>query len=130
MHFLSKQPICKGMLQQRFNLYFSQVFSFSLKYKIPVGFPCREIILETTHVYSLIDVSIGCLLGISYWLSPTCTFAHRSNWAIALKSYWLPKSEQHNSSSDFNSKQSQLSSSASKLPVIFKIQPQRKPQAK
>ncbi len=71
MHFLSKQPICKGMLQQRFNLnivayIFLNVFFFFEVHKIPVGFPCREIILETTHTYSLIDVSIGCLLGISH----------------------------------------------------------------
>jgi hypothetical protein len=38
--------------------------------------------------------------------------------------------ERHNSSTDFTSKPSQLSSSASKHPVIFKKQTQRKPQAK
>ncbi len=35
-HFLSKQPICKGMLQQRFNLYFSRCFLllWSIKFQL------------------------------------------------------------------------------------------------
>ncbi len=65
MHFLSKQPICKGMLQQRFNLYFSQCFLFLWSIKFQLVFR-----VEKSYSRPLIHTVWSMFLLAAIWVFP------------------------------------------------------------